>query len=105
MEAGCIAGTIKLFCSGFADRAKEGPGQRSTPSSSDECHVSRHHYLLEKLPSIHHRLPHPFIAAVIIKNDWEASIFQSTSMTKPKVNDLPFAGAATKIEKVWPFFL
>jgi hypothetical protein len=32
-------------------------------------------------------------------------IFQSTSMTKPQVNDLPFTGAATKIEKVWLFFL
>jgi hypothetical protein len=32
-------------------------------------------------------------------------IFQSTSVTKPQVNDLPFTGAATKIEKVWLFFL
>jgi len=31
-------------------------------------------------------------------------IFQSTSVTKPEVNGLPFAGGA-KIEKVWPFFL
>ncbi len=30
MEAGGVAGTIKLFCSGFADWAKEGPGHLST---------------------------------------------------------------------------
>jgi hypothetical protein len=55
--AGCVAGTIKLLRRwGFADWAKERSGQRSTPSSSNECRVSRDHYLLEKLPSIHHRL-------------------------------------------------
>ena len=35
----------------------------------------------------------------------DGSIFQSTSVTKPQVNDLPFAAGGTKIEKVWPFFL
>jgi hypothetical protein len=35
----------------------------------------------------------------------EALIFQSTSVTKPEVNDLPFAAGGTEIEKVWPFFL
>jgi hypothetical protein len=34
-----------------------------------------------------------------------ALIFQSTSMTKPVVNDLPFAADGTEIEKVWLFFL
>jgi hypothetical protein len=34
-----------------------------------------------------------------------ALIFQSTSVTKPEVNDLPFAAGGTEIEKVWPFFL
>jgi hypothetical protein len=29
IEAGCVPGTIKLLHCGFADRAKEGPGQRS----------------------------------------------------------------------------
>jgi hypothetical protein len=33
-----------------------------------------------------------------------ALIFQSTSVTKPEVNDLPFA-AGTEIEKVRLFFL
>jgi hypothetical protein len=34
----------------------------------------------------------------------QALIFQSACVTKPEVNDLPFAGS-TEIEKVWPFFL
>jgi hypothetical protein len=34
----------------------------------------------------------------------EALIFQSTSVTKPEVNDLPFAAGGTEIEKVWPSF-
>jgi len=29
IEAGCVPGAIKLLRWGFADRAKEGPGQRS----------------------------------------------------------------------------
>ena len=33
------------------------------------------------------------------------SIFQSTSVTKPEVNDLPFAAGGTEIEKVRSFFL
>ena len=34
-----------------------------------------------------------------------AALVQSTSVTKPAVNDLPFAADGTEIEKVWPFFL
>jgi hypothetical protein len=33
IEAGCVPGTIKLLHCGLADRAKEGPGQRSNPYS------------------------------------------------------------------------
>ena len=56
--AGCVAGTIKLLRRwGFADCAKERSGQRSTPSSSNECRVSRHHYLLGKTPE--HPSPPP----------------------------------------------
>jgi hypothetical protein len=29
IEAGCVPGAIKLLRRGFADRTKEGPGQRS----------------------------------------------------------------------------
>ena len=32
-----------------------------------------------------------------------ALIFQSTSVTKPAMNGLPFAADGTEIEKVWPF--
>jgi hypothetical protein len=32
-------------------------------------------------------------------------IFQSTRVTKPEVNDLPFAAGGTEFEKVWLFFL
>jgi hypothetical protein len=34
-----------------------------------------------------------------------ALIFQSTSVTKPAMNGLPFAVDGTEIEKFWPFFL
>jgi hypothetical protein len=34
-----------------------------------------------------------------------ALIIQSTSVTKPAMNGLPFAADGTEIEKVWPFFL
>jgi hypothetical protein len=34
-----------------------------------------------------------------------ASIFQSTAVTKPEVNDLSFAAASAEVEKARPFFL
>jgi hypothetical protein len=53
----------------------------------------------------HKRRFFQFAIAFPLLLPWVALIFQSTSVTKPQVNDLPFAGAATKIEKVWLFFL
>ncbi len=44
-------------------------------------------------------------ASHYFKNDLAALIVQSTSVTKPAMNDLPFAADGREIEEVWLLFL
>jgi hypothetical protein len=65
--------------------------------------IRYHCHLLIKLWQC--RSPHPRVEEFQNKFAKEALIFQSTSVAKPEVNDLPFAAGGTEIEKVRPFFL